>query len=151
MRSIEFRSLAKMLDSPARAIRFIAVLVVLAPLVCGQNSSHSAESSSAAAGEYETGRVLAVQEHEEGRAFDWVRGGLALIPLYDHYPFYDITIQLSDKTYVVRYETQTGYYPAAWKPDSAIQVRRAHGRLYLLRYDGDEVAVSVVRKSSHHH
>ena len=99
----------------------------------------------------QTGNILSVEQHREGRAFDWITGGLALIPVYDHYAFYNITIQLSGKNYVVRYETQTGYYPAAWKPGNPIQVRQGHGRLYLLRYDGDQVPASIVHESSVRH
>jgi hypothetical protein len=139
-----------MSSTAPRAIRVIAALMVLGLLVPAQESQRSTGSPSDAAGERQTGKILAVEPHEEGRAFDWIRGGLALIPLYDHYPFYDITIQSGGKDYVVRYETQTGYYPAAWKPGSTIQVRRGRGRLYLFRYDGEEVAASIVRTSSHH-
>ena len=54
----------------------------------------------------QTGNILSVEQHEEGRAFDWVRGGLALIPVYDHYAFYSLTIRLSGKNYLVGYETR---------------------------------------------
>ena len=133
------------------AIRVIAILMVLGPLVGAQEFARSPGSLSDAAGGRQTGKILAVEPHEEGRAFDWVRGGLTLIPLYDHYPFYDITIQSGGKNYVVRYETQTGYYPTAWKPGSTIQVRLGRGRLYLLRYDGEEVAASILRRESSPH
>jgi hypothetical protein len=51
--------------------------------------------------------------------------------VHDRYAFYNIAIQLSGKNYVVRYETQTGFYPAAWKPGNSMQVRQGRGRLYL--------------------
>ena len=100
-------------------------------------------------GELQNGTILAVQPHEEGRAFDWVTR--SAIPIYDHYPFFDLTIRSGDKTYVVRYESQTGYYPAAWKPGNTIQLRSGHGRLYLLRYDGEEVPAGILRTYSDHH
>ena len=80
-----------------------------------------------------------------------VRGGVALIPVYDHYAFYNIAIQLSGKNYVVPYETETGYYPAAWKPGNPIKGRQGRGRLYPVRYDGEEVPASIVHQSSVRH
>jgi hypothetical protein len=38
---------------------------------------------------------------------------------YDGYPFYDITLALGQKKYVVRYESLTGYYPSKWKAGRA--------------------------------
>lgn len=96
----------------------------------------------------QTATIVAVQKHSEGRAFDWVKAGLNPIPLYDNYPFYDMTIRVEKKTFVVRYEAQTDYFPSAWKADSSLTVRLAHGRMYLLRYDGVEVPVSILTRSS---
>jgi hypothetical protein len=121
-------------------------LPALAPEGLGDSASGPATIS-----RLQTGNILSVEQHGEGRAFDWIRGGLALIPVYDHYAFYDITIQWSGNLYVVRYEAQTGYYPAAWKPGNPIQVRPGHGRLYLLRCDGVEVPASIVPESSVRH
>jgi hypothetical protein len=124
------------------------ILLALSLLAFAQEGPSDSASSSAKVPRLQTGKVLSVEKHGEGRAFDWVRGGLALIPVYDHYPFYDITIQWGGKNYVVRYETQTDYYPAAWKPGSPIEARLGHGRLYLLRYDGVEVSASIVHESA---
>jgi hypothetical protein len=128
----------------------ILILLVLS-LPTSAQERRGDGSSNPATTTLQTGNILSVEKHGEGRAFDWVRGGLALIPVYDHYPFYDITIQLGGRNYVVRYETQTDYYPAPWKPGSSIQVRLGHGRLYLLRYNGVEVPASIVHESSVRH
>ena len=48
------------------------------------------ESSSKPAGT-QTAMIVAVQKHSEGRVFDWVKAGLNPIPLYDNYPYYDMT------------------------------------------------------------
>lgn len=126
----------------------LVLLAVSLPAFAQETSRGNASPGSPAVPALQTGNILSVEKHGEGRAFDWVRGGLASIPVYDHYPFYDITIQLSGKNYVVRYETQTDYYPAAWKPGSPIKVRLGHGRLYLLRYDGVEVPTGIVHESA---
>ena len=94
--------------------------------------------------------IVAVQKHSEGRVFDWVKAGLNPIPLYDNYPYYDMTIQVGKKTFVVRYEAQTDYFPSAWKAGSSVTVRLAQGRMYLLRYDGVEVPLSILTRSSAH-
>ena len=134
-----------------RAPGIILILLALTlPVFAQQGLGDSASGQETISG-LQTGNILSVEKHGEGRAFDWVRGGLALIPVYDHYAFYNITIQLSGKNYGVRYETPTGYYPAAWKPGNPIQVRQGHGRLYLLRYDGEQVPASIVHESSVRH
>jgi hypothetical protein len=126
------------------------ILILLAltlPAFARAGPGDSASGAATISG-FQTGNILSVEKHGEGRAFDWVRGGLALIPVYDHYAFYNIAIQLGGKSYVVRYETPTGYYPAAWKPGNPVQVRQGHGRLYLLRYDGEEVPASIVHEAA---
>jgi hypothetical protein len=134
-----------------RASGIILILLALTLPASGQQGLGDSASGPATISRLQTGDILSVEKHGEGRAFDWVSGGLALIPVYDHYAFYNITVRLSGKNYVVRYETQTGYYPAAWKPGNPIQVRPGHGRLYLLRYDGVEVPASIVHESSVRH
>jgi hypothetical protein len=131
-----------------RATGIILILLALTLPAFAQEGPGEGASGPATISRLQTGNILSVEQHGEGRPFDWVRGGLALIPVYDHYAFYDITIQLSGRNYVARYETQTGYYPAAWKPGNPIHVRQGHGRLYLLRYDGEEVPASIVHESS---
>ena len=105
------------------------------------------ESSSKPAGT-QTAMIVAVQKHSEGRVFDWVKAGLNPIPLYDNYPYYDITIEVEKKTFVVRYEAQTDYFPSAWQAGSPVTVRLAQGRMYLLRYDDVEVPVAILTRSS---
>jgi hypothetical protein len=98
----------------------------------------------------QTATIVAVEKHSEGRVFDWVKAGLNPIPLYDNYPYYDMAIRVEKKTFVVRYEAQTDYFPAGWKVGTSITVRLAKGRMYLLRYDGVEVPVSILTRSSTH-
>jgi hypothetical protein len=125
------------------------MLLVLAAIAGAGLPAVSQQGPAPRSSELQPGKILAVQPHEEGRAFDWVTR--SAIPIYDHYPFYDLTIRSGDKIYIVRYESQTSYYPSAWKPGSTIQVRPEHGRLYLLRYDGVEVPAGILRTSSDHH
>ena len=126
----------------------IALSLVL--LVSSQASRSESLAGSKHTDAQQTATIVAVQKHSEGRVFDWVRAGLNPIPLYDNYPFYDMTIQVEKKTFVVRYEAQTDYFPSAWKPGSTITVRVVKGRMYLLRYDGGEVPVSILTRSSSH-
>jgi len=93
-------------------------------------------------------KVVEVQEHPEGRPFDYVNESSSLARIYDNYPYYDITLQLGDKRYVVRYENMGGYYPAAWRPGNEVKVRIEHGRAYILRYDGVLVNTPIVQTYS---
>ena len=113
-------------------------------------SSQASRSESHTNG-LQTATIMAIQKHPEGRAVDWVKAGLNPIPLYDNYPYYDMTIRVEKKTFVVRYESQTDYFPSAWKAGSSLIVRLARGRMYLLRYDGIEVPVSILTRSSYPH
>ena len=133
---------------PARPVLLVtlAILFALSLSISAQEAPASAGS-----GELQTAKIVSVLAHEEGRAFDWLTAGLALVPVYDGYAFYDLTIELNRSRYIVRYESQTGYYPAAWKPGSTVQVRVGRGRLYLLRYDGEQVPASIVRRESLDH
>jgi hypothetical protein len=64
-----------------------------------------------AADDVKTARVLAVKAYDRGRIAFWE----GRVPIYDGYPFYDITLAFNEKKYVVRYESMTGYYPSSWK------------------------------------
>ena len=84
-------------------------------------------------------KVLAVKAHESGRIAYW-EGRVAI---YDGYPFYDITLSLGQKKYVVRYESLTGFYPSSWKVDHEVQVRKqGKGKMYLMN-GTEEVLVGI--------
>jgi hypothetical protein len=89
-------------------------------------------------------KILEVDAHLEGRMVNYVNETPA--PVYDRYPYYDMRVQVGSDCYVVRFESQTGYYPANWKQDSTVQARMANGVLYLVRYDGAEVPTSIVAR-----
>ena len=87
----------------------------------------------------QTAKVLAVKKYDRGRIAFWE--GRA--PIYDDYPFYDITLALGEKKYVVRYESVTGYYPSSWKVGSDVKVRmQGKGKMYLLN-GTEEVPVGI--------
>src|SRR5882672_6884898 len=93
-----------------------------------------------AADDLQTAKVLAVKAHESGRIAYW-EGRVAI---YDGYPFYDITLLLGPKKYVVRYESLTGFYPSSWKVGREIQIRmRGKGKIYLM--NGAEEARTRLR------
>jgi hypothetical protein len=86
-----------------------------------------------------TAKVLTVKAYERGRIAFWE----GRVPIYDGYPFYDITLVLDQKKYVVRYESMTGYYPSSWKAGREIQVRfGSKGKMFLL--NGDEEVLALI-------
>jgi hypothetical protein len=96
-------------------------------------------SLSFAADDLQMAKVLAVKAHESGRIAYWE----GRVPIYDSYPFYDITLLLGQKKYVVRYESLTGFYPSSWKVGREIQVRlRGKGKMYLVN-GADEVLAGI--------
>jgi hypothetical protein len=96
-------------------------------------------SLSHAANDVKTAKVLTVKAYERGRIAFWE----GRVPIYDGYPFYDITLVLDQKKYVVRYESMTGYYPSSWKAGREIQVRLgSKGKMFLL--NGDEEVLALI-------
>jgi len=82
--------------------------------------------------EMQTAKIVAVKKHAEGRIISWQ----GRIPIFDNYPFFDITLRWKSKNYVVRCESPGAYYPKAWETGKDIRVRRERGRFLL--YRGDE-------------
>ena len=109
----------------------IATAIVLSSVLGSAQNLSAPERKDA----LEVGTVAHVEAYSEGRIFDW----MSWVPVYDNYPYYDITIRAVDREYVVRYEAPTGYYPAAWEPGNQIKFQRKKGVLLLLRYDGELV------------
>jgi hypothetical protein len=90
----------------------------------------------------QTAKVLTVKAHERGRIAHWE----GRVPIYDDYPFYDITLLIGQKKYVVRYESLTGFYPSSWKVGSEIQIRlQGKGKMYLTNR-AEKVLVSIYNK-----
>jgi hypothetical protein len=91
-----------------------------------------------AADDVKTAKVLAVKAHDRGRIAFWE----GRVPIYDGYPFYDITLTLDQKKYVVRYESMTGYYPSNWQAGREIQVRlEGKGKMFLLNGEAEVLAL----------
>ena len=89
--------------------------------------------------------ILAVKAHDNGRIAFWE----GKTPIYDGYPFYDITLSVGQKKYVVRYESLTGYYPSRWKVGAEIQTRvQGRGRIYLLN-GTEEVLTEILNGRVH--
>jgi hypothetical protein len=125
-----------------------AVLLSLA-VVAGSAKALAQESSRPVqAGEnLQSAKVVDLQAHPEGRPFDYINNS-SLEQIYDDYPYYDITLQVGDKQYVVRYDNMGGYYPSAWRPGSEVKIRKDDGRISILRYDGVLVPVGVLKSYS---
>jgi len=88
-----------------------------------------------------TGTVESVVKHADGRVIDMI---WPLTPIYDNYPYYDITIKAPDHTYMVRYESMGGYYPSGWNPGKEVKFLKGKGTLELLRYDGELVSARIL-------
>jgi hypothetical protein len=86
-----------------------------------------------------TAKVLSIREYENGRISYFT----SKVPIYDGQPVYDITIGVGDKQYIVRYESGTGYYPAAWAIGREIQVKKERGRFILMNRQ-EEVPALIV-------
>jgi hypothetical protein len=96
-----------------------------------------------AADDVKTAKVVSVKAYDRGRIAFWE----GRVPIYDGYPFYDITLALvqknDQKKYVVRYESMTGYYPSMWKAGREIQVRLgSKGKMFLL--NGEEEVLALI-------
>ena len=92
-----------------------------------------------AADDVKTAKVLSVKAYDRGRIAFWE----GRVPIYDGYPFYDITLVLDQKKYVARYESMTGYYPSTWKAGRDIQVRLGgKGKMFLL--NGEEEVLATI-------
>jgi hypothetical protein len=85
----------------------------------------------AASAEDLTAKVVAIKKYDNGRVNFWE----GYTPVYDGRPVYDITIQFGEKPYIVRYESGSGYYPAAWAVGSDIRVTKQRGRFLLMNRD----------------
>jgi len=77
-------------------------------------------------------KIVAIKKHPEGRIVSWSNRS----PIFDGYPFYDLTLEWQGKKYVVRYESMTGYFPKAWEAGREVQAKREKGLFTL--YNGDE-------------
>src|SRR5450755_3075213 len=92
-----------------------------------------------AADDVKTAKVLAVKTYDQGRIALWE----GRVPIYDGYPFYDITLAVDQKKYVVRYESMTGYFPSNWKAGREIQVRlKGKGKMFL--FNGEEEVLALI-------
>jgi hypothetical protein len=121
-----------------RASASILALLMVATLTFAAQEVATDEDTKNAA-DLKTAQVVAVKNYDRGRIVRWE----GRVPIFDDYPFYDISLLLDSKKYVVRYESMTGYYPSAWKPGSEIRVRlKGKGRMYLLN-GSEEVVVGI--------
>ena len=90
----------------------------------------------------QTARISSVKKHTQGRIVSWSGHS----PIFDGYPFYDLTLEWNGKKYVVRYESMTGYYPKAWDVGKEVPVKRERGQFIL--HQGSE-AVPAREVNSH--
>ena len=86
-------------------------------------------------------KVGAIKKYGHGHILYWE----GRVPIYDGRPVYDITLAVEGKEYIVRYESNTGYYPAAWQTGKEIPVKKLKGRFMLMNGD-EEISAQVVTK-----
>jgi hypothetical protein len=79
--------------------------------------------------EPQTAKVVSIKKHAQGRIVSWSNHA----PIFDGYPFYDLTLEWKGKKYVVRYESMTGYYPKAWEAGKEIPARQERGQFTLFQ------------------
>lgn len=99
-------------------------------------------SLAAYASELTTAKVVAVKDYSSGRIAFYEQN----LPIYDGYPVYDITIRVDGRDHLVRYESLTGYYPAAWNVGNEIKVKPERGQFILM--NGDEPVKARIVSSS---
>jgi len=80
----------------------------------------------------QTAKILAIKKHPEGRIVSWSNRS----PIFDGYPFYDLTLAWNGRKYVVRYESMTSYFPRTWQLGHDIAVNHERGLFTL--YNGQE-------------
>ena len=91
--------------------------------------------------ETQSAKLLSVKAYDHGRIAFWE----GRVPVYDGYPFFDLTLAVGQKKYVVRHESLTGYFPSRWKVGSEVKIRvPGKGRVYLSNGD-QEVLTEIVR------
>ena len=88
---------------------------------------------------WQAGKILAIKPYDQGRIAFWE----GRVPVYDGYAFYDLTVAVAQKKYVVRYESLTGFLPSTWYVGREVKVRVSRGRLYLAN-GPEEVPMSMV-------
>src|SRR5262245_17914011 len=96
-------------------------------------------TSFAAASEIIKAKVIDIKKYERGRISYWE----SHTPIYDENPVYDITIAVGTKTYIVRYNSLTGFYPRAWKVGNEINVKQERGAFVLLNGEEEVTARTV--------
>src|SRR5262249_57360612 len=74
-----------------------------------------------------TAKIVSIKKHAQGRVTYWE----GRVPIFDGNPVYDITLRWNNKTYLVRYESLTGYYPRACDVGRAIFVKQQPGQFPL--------------------
>jgi len=100
-------------------VLLIAVLMALCVVVHAENGPPTA-------------KIVSIKKHAQGRVTYWE----GRVPIFDGNPVYDITLRWNNKTYLVRYESLTGYYPRAWEVGREIFVKHERGQFLL--YRGEE-------------
>jgi hypothetical protein len=84
--------------------------------------------------------VIAIKKYDRGRIQYWE----GRVPIYEDRPVFDITFEVGQDHTIVRYESNSGYYPQAWNVGQQIQVTKKSRGLYLLKRGNEEIPARVV-------
>lgn len=119
---------------------FAALLVILGAFPLAYASSKHAQSNP-----YLEGSVLQVEKHETTQSTAGSNPSDAPLPDPETYD-YDISVRVNCGTYVGRYESWYDYVPASLSANQKVQLRVAHGTLYLDVPNQKEVPLRIVSR-----
>lgn len=104
---------------------FAALLLVLGAFPLAFASSKHAQSNS-----FLEGTILQVEKHEAVQSRGGSNPSDAPLPDPETYD-YDIAVRVNCRTYVARYESWYDYVPANLSASQQVQLRLAHGTMYV--------------------
>ena len=117
-----------------------ALLLILGAFPFAYASSKHTQSNA-----YLEGTVLQVERHETKQSTAGSNPSDA--PLADPETYdYDIAVRVNCRTYVGRYETWYDYVPASLSASQKIQLRLAHGTMYVDVPNQREVPMRIVNR-----
>ena len=119
---------------------FAAFFLVLGALPFAFASSKHAQSNS-----YLEGTILQVEKHETTQRTTGSNPSDAPLPDPETYD-YDIAVRVNCRTYVARYQSWYDYVPANLSASQQVQLRLAHGTMYVDVPNQKEVPMRIVSR-----
>ena len=114
-------------------------------LILGAFSLAHASSKPSQPKAYLEGTVLQVEKHETTQSTAGSNPSDAPLPDPETYD-YDVAVRVKCGTYVGRFESWYDYVPATLSANQKIQVRLAHGTMYVDVLDQKEVPMRIISR-----